>query len=812
MLKKSLLTIAIVSVLSTGCGSSDDKKVASTTIGGGAAKGIIKKADVVAHTLNSDGTKNVQVGSGTTDDNGLYALTLNDSYDGTSPLLLELMANDDTTMVCDAPAGCGVVARGGDISLAGTGFTLTSVVPGASKGSSLNGTITPFTDMATKKALTGEISNASILAANSQVSQLVGVNILETSPVDIADSTTLSAASPNAQRYSIMLAALASQAFVDADTSGAVEIADVIANLEAFNTDFATDGNVGSEGGLSVAALYAAALAETDTVAESLSSDTAEQASQFATVMAERVDATGGVLTPTATTGENPTEVAQAKALMSEVRTWASALSDLETPANLFLEEAEIINNTLNTNSEAVLEVYALAVETAANAIADALENGTDTPTSATVKNSSGGTVGTISITDNTEAGSAEYVVTATDIAGVAIDTTVGLNVDPDTDSVAAGDVILAVTGTASNDEVKVSLSDATFTIGVAEAANLDSDENIVMSGMSITGMLTAETLVAGETSFETNGEKIVASVEIKYVALNAAAGRSLVDENNLSLEKIALNNLTVSNSSGETAGLSASLTMNNAASIDAIAYLNLSPEIYLDLEGYVSPSDFNIDAAKDDFGIETFTSFNYGPQYIFTGGAYTPVVQTCAAGTDVSGASVGYSCIDGDLTGIEAQVEALFPQSYVTNVELLNVYLSGNYAGGGVRLEVDTMETAENFIDATLNITGNIDLEGQDAATLTVTADKTGAEVGEIMATLAYSGKSLTMKAMIDGDEDDTSLNFTNVDGAAMMLVGSSDDISGNVTVNDNEVGTIEESDRGIMTIYYNDGTFESL
>lgn len=67
-------------------------------------------------------------------------------------------------------------------------------------------------------------------------------------------------------------------------------------------------------------------------------------------------------------------------------------------------------------------------------------------------------------------------------------------------------------------------------------------------------------------------------------------------------------------------------------------------------------------------------------------------------------------------------------------------------------------------------------------------------------------------MKAMIDGDEDDTSLNFTNADGAAMMLVGSSDDISGNVTVNDNEVGTIEESDRGIMTIYYNDGTFESL
>lgn len=809
MLKKSLLTIAIVSVLSTGCGSSDDKKVASTTIGGGAAKGIIKKADVVAHTLNSDGTKNVQVGSGTTDDNGLYALTLNDSYDGASPLLLELMANDDTTMVCDAPAGCGVVTRGGDISLAGTGFTLTSVVPGASKGSSLNGTITPFTDMATKRALMGEISNASILAANSQVSQLVGVNILETSPVDIADSTTLSAASPNTQRYSIMLAALASQAFVDADTSGAVDIADVIANLDAFNTDFAADGNVGSDGGLSVAALYAAALAETDAVAESLSSDTVEQASQFATVMADRVDE-AGVLTPEATTGENPTEVAQAKALMSEVRTWASALSDLETPANLFLEEAEIINNTLNTNSEAVLEVYALAVETAANAIAAA--DGTGTPTSATVKNSSGGTIGTISITDNTEVGSAEYVVTATDIAGVAINTTVGLNVDPDTDSVAAGDVILTVTGTASNDEIKVSLSDATLTIGVAEAANLDSDENIVMSGMSITGMLTAETLVAGETSFETNGEKIVASVEIKYVALNAAAGRSLVDENNLSLEKIALNNLAVSNSSGETAGLSASLIMNNAASIDAIAYLNLSPEVYLELDEYVSPGDFNIDAAKDDFGIEAFTSFNYGPQYTFVDGAYTPVIQTCASGTDVSGASVEYSCIDGDLAGIESQVEALFPQSYVTNVEILNVYLSGDYAGGGVRLEVDTMETAENFIDATLNITGNIDLEGQDAATLTVTADKTGAEVGEIMATLAYSGKSLTMKAMIDGDEDDTSLNFTNADGAAMMLVGSSDDISGNVTVNDNEVGTIEESDRGIMTIYYNDGTFESL
>ena len=53
--------------------------------------------------------------------------------------------------------------------------------------------------------------------------------------------------------------------------------------------------------------------------------------------------------------------------------------------------------------------------------------------------------------------------------------------------------------------------------------------------------------------------------------------------------------------------------------------------------------------------------------------------------------------------------------------------YFDGYRIFGSVELEVDDMETAESFLDATLNITGKVDLASDSEAMLSITANKTG-------------------------------------------------------------------------------------
>ena len=66
-----------------------------------------------------------------------------------------------------------------------------------------------------------------------------------------------------------------------------------------------------------------------------------------------------------------------------------------------------------------------------------------------------------------------------------------------------------------------------------------------------------------------------MSNAEIKFVALEASLNGSLNNDMNMNLEKIALNNLSVVNDSGETAGLSLSLVINNSTSSDTLAFMS---------------------------------------------------------------------------------------------------------------------------------------------------------------------------------------------------------------------------------------------
>lgn len=693
-LRKSLLAIAVTAALLSGCGSSsgDDKDpVSIASLAGTAAKGIVGNGIVTAYVLNSDGTEGEIVGSAITDTNGSYSLPTDPSYDGVSPLLIKLTAGDDTTMTCDSFNDCGTTEHGDLISLAGTDFLLTSIVPGTGSNN-VTAAITPFTNMAASNVIdnasASEVSDASILEATSKVNQIVGVNILETTPVNVASEADLSAASVDSQRYSIMLAALAAQAF-----DGTESVDDMLGNLNSFSDDF-EDGSIGNDdGGLSLIDLYQDASDAAEAAEDSLSSDaTAAVATLGEAIVGQLGD--DEVFEPEATSSENLTEVAQAKALVTEVRTWVSSLRELENPAETFLDEADTLSETLSSHSEDVLEFYAEALGSSIEAITEALGADEGVPTS--IESFEDGIlVRTINITDNSTADTTEYVISATDFLGNSktLDTTIFLNESLDTESIAAGDLTFSINGSASDDLVSISLANAALTVGLAEDQELGEDASgPVVSHMSIGAELTVKALDGGAET----GEMIAASAEISLVALDDSSD----DGNEMALEKIALNNLSITNDSGETAGLSASLVVNNA------------------------------------------TAFN-----------------------------------------------------------------------------ADLEESDDNFADATINLSGNITVNGgASEAVLSISLNRTELYVGDMTATLGYDGKSLQMTADVVGEEAndgqdtaDLALSFSNADGVTLTLETSlteDDSSSGTVTVGESVVGTVDED----AIIRYNDGTFESL
>ena len=216
----------------------------------------------------------------------------------------------------------------------------------------------------------------------------------------------------------------------------------------------------------------------------------------------------------------------------------------------------------------------------------------------------------------------------------------------------------------------------------------------------------------------------------------------------------------------GSTAGLSASLVMNNATSFDAVSYLNYEPVLEKGISNDFDADDLDLSVAKEAFGITNFYNLRYSPDGQYFNGTFQTGLHTCANGSDENNMFVDYMCIEGD-AGIKAEITPKYSNyAHVSNVTLEDFFFNGYQVFGYVELEVDEMETAENFLDATLNITGKVDLASHSEAMLSITANKTGIEAGNLTATLAYSGKSLKLEAR-------TCLHNTSVGGPRLIEGG---------------------------------------
>lgn len=396
LFKRTALSAAIIATLGlTACGggggssSSDGDSTFSATSSGTAAKGIISGGIVTATEVTSGN----EVGTAITDNEGKYQLTIGSNYQG-GPVQLTINADADTQMKCDATDGCGT--RADDIADTDTnidfgewykpgegGIQMRALLPSASNGAAISASITPFTEMAANRAEQDGISEDSIAAANSEVTSLLGVNILNTPPVDI---TALPAdASATEIAYAALASAAANLSSIDPDTG----VIDVQAGVDALASSLAAEGIVANDD-------------DTDASVISLQ-DILDEAN--ATLAAAGVEVqpivVGDLETDVINAGEdglvNPepvdtatlSAVDKAKALVEDFRTYAVELdTNISNPefGGAFAQQLELVSQIGTGNLETdPLAAFALVSDDVRDLAEFILDNYVDTSDSGTL-------------------------------------------------------------------------------------------------------------------------------------------------------------------------------------------------------------------------------------------------------------------------------------------------------------------------------------------------------------------------------------------------------------------------------------------
>jgi hypothetical protein len=165
-----------------------------------------------------------------------------------------------------------------------------------------------------------------------------------------------------------------------------------------------------------------------------------------------------------------------------------------------------------------------------------------------------------------------------------------------------------------------------------------------------------------------------------------------------------------------------------------------------------------------------------------------------------------------------------------------LIIYLNGELAAGGdnVGVELTLLKDEVDFVGDSfpegtglnsltflfdLRVTTSvIGIGGGNGIDFSVTGEKLSADSGTAAFEMAYDGRKIEFSTgLLDFSEDRSGAGFdgatiSNQDGAVFSVsISDDEEISGTITNNGIEVGTIEDSD-GVVIFRFTDGTFESL
>jgi len=207
----ALSIIVFTVALLTRCGDNDKQEIdlTTSTIDGVASKGPIKNGSVEVYALEADGAKGALLGTATTGADGSYSIDIG-SYTG--DVVVEVSGGTYTDEATGATDTANNLLRA---ALSGVSGTVSIAV-------------TPLTEIAVQYA--GDPNTETTIdAANSLISSMVGVNIIDTSPVDVTSDTESAGATSDQLSYGLMLATM-SQMMADGNTPDIPALITNIAN------------------------------------------------------------------------------------------------------------------------------------------------------------------------------------------------------------------------------------------------------------------------------------------------------------------------------------------------------------------------------------------------------------------------------------------------------------------------------------------------------------------------------------------------------------------------------------------------------
>ena len=328
-----------IAACSSSSGGSDSDPARAAVASGVASKGIVRDASVTVTELDINGNARRTVGTATTDEHGRYTLQVGNGYTG-GPLLFRLEPDANSRMICDLPAGCGTANFGDPVEI-DDGFEMLAIAPSVATNDTVSVQITPFTTMATRRVLNGSqiIDDAAIRQAVSEVSDMLGLDVLGTEPADLSRGSD----DDDAKTYGAFLVGVAALA-----ASGDLSLPELLSALGAAFEDGRFDSDDAIDMREFVAAIEDAALAlfpEGDTPSKLLAA--------IANLYDKIED--DGSYDPKPDEDAAKPAIAKAKALLVAVRERWNTLEALEDPLNDFVQEAEAAESTFSRNGARLL-------------------------------------------------------------------------------------------------------------------------------------------------------------------------------------------------------------------------------------------------------------------------------------------------------------------------------------------------------------------------------------------------------------------------------------------------------------------------
>lgn len=801
--------VGIAVVMLVGCGGGggggSTPPPAGATLGGTAAKGIIKGGNVVAEELKSDGTVLAQVGTATTGADGSYSLTLGSSYSG-GPVQVTISADANTEMKCDVPAGCGTTVNFGDWYKPGAGnLTMHALVSDAATGATIGVNITPYTDLATRRAkLSTTLDASAVNIANSEVNQLLGgIDILNIKPLDITDPTVLASGSAAQKAYAAYSAAIG----VLADASSGSP--NIIAALDTLETSFA-DGMIMADDGGANAAVFS--LQEIINGAKSTltQAGTADTSGTIAALQNDVDNAVGNVVDPVADSHAGDAPLVKVKAFVADVRTWGTVIdAEMKTKGDAFDQQVSLASTAADMSQQLIVGP---AFDGALDAVMQNFD-GTNTATDLTAYVV--GVTGDPQFTAGTIANTAG-VVTITD--GVINGTTVNLAVQ------------LPVDGSTAS----------SFTLGITSANLTSTASDVVINSGSI-NFDTASPYTVNWTNIDagTAAEPDVSSGSIDLdVALTQKQddlGVALASPVTFA-GKIAL---ALTNPTHDTAGninwitpstvtLSGNVGTDAGESLDASFTIDITNANSFTPVGELPVGHVKSNIVTWNYSGNTYTAVSPEATVTITwnsGDGSAIVTQTYSDGYSYTNTYFGsYANLASAVIGTYIYTPLYYYQNGGTiwvkdegeyTVDLTGADFSVNGAANGILQYPDFVVEADatnKWLDATVGLNFALQLAGLPEASINISGDRTAFDAGDASISIAYGTRQIVINGSFSDASSTGDVTITNQNGVTMTIDGDFDAETGDVKLNGQSYATISQTGTGLTKITYSDGTFETL